>query len=187
VSESPVSHEPTLTTVFLDRDGVLNRRAPEGDYVKSPDELEVLDGVVDGVRLLNERGLLVLVVTNQRGIALGRMSASDLERVHAKLRARLAAGGARLDAIYHCPHAENSCDCRKPLPGLFVRAQRDHPEIDFARSAVVGDSRIDMMAAARIGARGVLLGTDEIPGVEHAASLFEAANLLVANVETSNR
>src|SRR2546430_1168781 len=71
-----------LTTVFLDRDGVLNR-ALEGDYVKSPDELELLDGAVEGVRLLNEHGMLVLVVTNQRGIALGRMSALDLERVHA--------------------------------------------------------------------------------------------------------
>jgi D-glycero-D-manno-heptose 1,7-bisphosphate phosphatase len=168
-----------LTTIFLDRDGVLNRRAREGDYIKSPDELEMLDGAVEGVRLLNERGLLVVVVTNQRGIALGRMSALDLERVHAELRSQLAGGGARLDGIYHCPHDKGSCDCRKPLTGLFVHAQRDHSGIDFARSAVIGDSVTDMQAAERIGARGILVGGEELAGFEQAPSLLEAARLLV--------
>src|SRR5205823_2078263 len=115
---------------------------------------------LEGVRLLNESGVLVFVVTNQRGIALGRMSSLDLERVHAELRSRLAAGGARLDDIYHCPHAKDSCDCRKPETGMFMRAQRDHPEIDFARSAVIGDSITDMTAAERIGARGILLSSE---------------------------
>jgi D-glycero-D-manno-heptose 1,7-bisphosphate phosphatase len=169
-----------LTTAFVDRDGVLNR-AIEGDYVKSPDELELLDGAVEGVRLLNEHGMLVLVVTNQRGIALGRMSALDLERVHAKLRSRLAAGGAWLDGIYHCPHEKDSCDCRKPRTGMFVRAQGDHPEIDFASSAVIGDSASDMAAAKRIGARGIFLGREELAGVERVPSLLEAARLLVGH------
>jgi len=168
-----------LTTVFLDRDGVLNRPAPEGDYIKSPDELEMLDGAVEAVRLLNEQGLLVLVVTNQRGIALGRMRPTDLERVHAALRSRLAAGGARLDGIYHCPHEKDSCECRKPLTGLFARAQRDHPEIAFARSAVIGDSATDMQAAERIGARSILISSEVLEGVENAASLLDAANLVV--------
>ena len=169
------------TTVFLDRDGVLNQPAPEGDYIKSPDELEILDGAIEAVRLLNERGMLVLVVTNQRGIALGRMSALDMERVHAELRSRLGAGGARLDGIYNCPHDKDSCDCRKPDTGLFVSAQRDHPEIDFARSAVIGDSISDMTAAKRIGARGIFLGDEELGGVERASSLLEAAMLLVGH------
>lgn len=174
-------------TVFLDRDGVLNRRAPTGDYIKTPDELELLPGAVEGVRLLNEHGILVVVVTNQRGIALGRLSTIDLERIHASLRNRLAGGGARLDGIYHCPHALGVCDCRKPAIGLFVQAQQDHSEIDFGRSAVIGDSLSDMTAAGRIGARGILVVDDGAPGppgdepvsFEQAASLFEAARRLV--------
>lgn len=170
-----------ISTAFLDRDGVLNRRAAEGDYIKSPDELEMLDGAVDGVRLLNEHGILVLVVTNQRGIALGRMSGLDLERVHDSLRARLAAGHARVDGIYCCPHEADSCECRKPRIGLFVQAQRDHPQIDFARSAVIGDSASDMVAAERIGARGISVSSVTPPGCEGATSLLDAARLLVGD------
>ncbi len=113
--------------------------------------------------MLNEHGILVVVVTNQRGIALGRLSTLDLERIHATLRNRLAAGGARLDGIYHCPHALGVCDCRKPAIGLFVQAQQDHAEIDFSRSAVIGDSLSDMAAAQRIGARGILVVDDGAP------------------------
>lgn len=174
-------------TVFLDRDGVLNRRAVEGDYIKAPNELHLLDGAVEGVRLLNEEGMLVVVVTNQRGIALGRLSTRDLEHIHAALRDRLAAGGARLDGIYHCPHEYGTCDCRKPDIGLFVQAQRDYPEIDFSRSAVIGDSPSDMTAAHRLGARGILVMGDDAPrrpsnepvSFEHATSLLEAARRLL--------
>jgi D-glycero-D-manno-heptose 1,7-bisphosphate phosphatase len=170
-------------TAFLDRDGVLNRPAPEGDYVKSADELEMLDGAVEGVRLLNESGILVLVVTNQRGIALGRMSSLDLQRVHAELRSKLEAGGARLDDIYHCPHPKDSCDCRKPGTGMFARARRDHPQIDFARSVVIGDSITDMTVAKRIGARGILLSDEAFEGAERADSLLGAVKALVGDQE----
>jgi D-glycero-D-manno-heptose 1,7-bisphosphate phosphatase len=178
------------STVFLDRDGVLNRRAAEGDYIKTPGELALLERAAEGVRLLNERGILVVVVTNQRGIALRRLSAGDLDQIHAALRARLAEGGAWLDGIYHCPHAIASCDCRKPGIGLFVQAKRDHPEIDFTRSAVIGDSPSDMAAARRIGARGILISggrdpqrsleSDQRPlTLDFAVSLLDAARLLV--------
>ena len=129
--------------------------------------------------------MLVVVVTNQRGIALGRLSTLDLARIHSALRQRLAAGGARLDGIYHCPHPLGSCDCRKPDVGLFVKARQDHPEIDFGGSAVVGDSLSDMTAAQRIGARGILVvdvptrSTAATASFERAGSLLEAARRLV--------
>lgn len=137
--------------------------------------------------MLNQHGILVVVVTNQRGIALGRLSTLDLERIHAALRNRLAAGGARLDGIYHCPHPLGVCECRKPAIGLFVQAEQDHSEIDFADSAVIGDSLSDMTAAERIGARGILVvgdggplpSSDEPVRFEHAASLLDAVQCLV--------
>lgn len=164
---------------------MLNRRAADGEYIKTPDELELLDGAAEGVRLLNDGGMLVVVVTNQRGVALGRLTTLDLAQIHSVLRQRLAARGARLDGIYHCPHPLGSCDCRKPGIGLFVRARQDHPEIDFNRSAVIGDSLSDMTAAQRIGARGILIvdvptgSTAGTANFELAGSLLDAARRLV--------
>ncbi|GAC1655244.1 MAG: hypothetical protein NVS4B3_19840 [Gemmatimonadaceae bacterium] len=179
--------ESALTTVFLDRDGVLNRKPPEGDYVKSPNELQLLRGAIEGVRLLNQHGLLVLVVTNQRGISLGRMSPADLDQTHAELNAQFAAGGASLDGIYCCPHALGACDCRKPRTGLFLQARRDHPEIDFACSALIGDSATDMVAAERIGARGILISSDPTIEVERATTLLFAARRLIAEIPKVER
>ena len=170
------------TTAFLDRDGTINRKAPEGDYVKGPDELELLPGAAAAVRALNDAGLLAVVVTNQRGIALGRMGEDDLAAVHERLAADLAsAAGARLDAIYHCPHDDAACDCRKPRTGMFRDARRDFPQIDFARSVVIGDSWRDVEAGRALGARTVLIGSDGDRGRADAlaASLREAVELVV--------
>ena len=105
---------PDIEFVFLDRDGVLNRQPPEGRFVTCPEELELLPGVEDAVVALNRSGRKVIVVTNQRGIALGLYSHDDLAQIHAQLRERLAARGAHLDGIYICPHDEGQCNCRKP-------------------------------------------------------------------------
>ena len=147
-----------VSAVFLDRDGTLNVKAPEGDYVKGPDELELLPGAAAAVAELNSARIPVLLVTNQRGIALGRMTASDVDRVHERLALRLGEAGGRLDGIYICPHDSGTCDCRKPLPGLFLQAAADHPEIDLSRAVMVGDSLSDVQAAAAAGVRGYLVG-----------------------------
>ncbi|MEA2428003.1 MAG: D-glycero-D-manno-heptose 1,7-bisphosphate phosphatase [Thermoleophilaceae bacterium] len=145
-----------LTTVFLDRDGTINVKAPEGDYVKSWEEFELLPGAVEAVRALRDAGLRVVIVTNQRGIALGRMTEDDLAEIHSRMLEQLGP----VDAVYHCPHDEGECDCRKPLPGMLVRAAEEVPGVDLARSVTIGDSESDMEAGRAAGTRTLLIGRD---------------------------
>ncbi len=175
-------------TVFLDRDGTINRKASEGEYVLSADQLVLLDGAAAAIARLRSAGARVVVVTNQRGVALGRMTLDDLASVHGELAARLAGAGAALDAIYACPHERGSCDCRKPAPGMFLRAVEDEPSIDLEGSAMVGDSITDVEAGARLGMTTVLLAdpsgreSPKGPAPDHvAATLAEAADWLLAN------
>ena len=158
------------STVFLDRDGTINVKPPEGDYVKSWDEFEFLPGAVAAVRALVDAGLLVVIVTNQRGIALGRMSEEDLAEIHRRMVAEIGRDDV---AIYHCPHDKDECDCRKPRTGMFRDARRDHPEIDFGRSVMIGDSESDLEAGRAIGARVVRIGVvpDAVPSLADAARL----------------
>lgn len=153
-----------LSAVFLDRDGVVNRKAPEGEYVTSWAEFEFLPGALDGLRLLARTGAPLVVVTNQRGIARGRMTEADLADIHRRMTAEVTAAGGRIDAVYFCPH-EGGCDCRKPGTALFERAARDLG-IDLSASAVVGDRASDMQAAATIGALRVLVRGHEEPQPE---------------------
>ena len=147
--------------VFLDRDGTINVKAPEGDYITEPERLTLLPGAAHAIRRLNDAGAPVIVVTNQRGIALGRMTEADLADVHARLRSTLLeTAGARLDAIFHCPHDADHCLCRKPLPGLIYHAQTWRPEIDLTQSIIIGDSRTDAAAGERAGLSTILLGKD---------------------------
>ena len=148
------------TTVFLDRDGTINRKAAGGAYVTSPADLELLPGAAAAIGSLTQAGLFVVVVTNQRGIALGLMTDTDLTAVHEQLRREVEAAGGRIDAIYYCPHDIGRCDCRKPDVGMFAIARREHSQIDFARSWVVGDTQGDIEAARRIGARSILIARD---------------------------
>jgi len=145
---------------FLDRDGVLNRRASPHDYVKSVGEFEWLAGAREGVRRLNDDGWLVLVVTNQRGIARGLMSAADVEAIHAHAQRGLTEIGAHVDAFYICPHGDDErCDCRKPEPGLILRAAREW-NVDLAASFLVGDDERDIETARRAGVRAVKMASN---------------------------
>jgi D-glycero-D-manno-heptose 1,7-bisphosphate phosphatase len=175
-SRSPGS----LSVVFLDRDGVINRKAPEGEYVTSWAEFAFAPGALEGLRVLADSGVPIAVVTNQRGIARGRMTEADLSDIHDRMRAKVAAAGGRIDAIYHCPHA-GGCECRKPGTGMFRQAARDL-DLELGAAAMVGDSPSDMEAAARIGALRVLVGRTDVAGVDHvAADLADAARWLVAD------
>ena len=138
--------------VFLDRDGVINVNAPEGEYIQNWSQFRFLPNIADWIRLFNALDLLVIVVTNQRGIALGRMSVEDLERIHARMADELQSRRARIDDIFYCPHGFDECDCRKPRPGLVYEA-RDKWNIELAQSLLIGDSDLDAELAARCGLR----------------------------------
>jgi D-glycero-D-manno-heptose 1,7-bisphosphate phosphatase len=146
---------------FLDRDGTINVKAPEGDYITAPEQVRLLPGAAQAIRQLNDLGALVVVVTNQRGISLGRMTAGDLYDVHERLSAMLATrAGARVDAFFFCPHDRGQCECRKPHPGMLRDAVDQFPEIDLAASVLIGDAPSDVAAAERCGVRSLQLGRD---------------------------
>lgn len=163
--------------VFMDRDGTISE---EVGYVNHLSRYRLLPRSLEAIRLINEAGLMAIVTTNQSGVARGYFSQDLVEAVHARLLSLAAGAGARLDAIYYCPHhpAEGSppwraaCDCRKPKPGMILRAAREHG-IDLERSCVVGDSVVDIEAGAAAGVRGVLVLTGYGRGlVEHQKERF---------------
>jgi len=166
-----------IRCVFLDRDGVLNRKPPEGEYIGRWSDFHLLPGVEDAVAALNRAGRCVVVVSNQRGIALGQTTAADVEALHARLREHLAAHGAHIDGFYYCPHDIGECDCRKPKTGMFRLAFRDFPEASVENSLVIGDSLSDIEAARNLGMPSIFIeGNPETrnPSAAQAASLADA-------------
>jgi len=142
--------------------------------VKSWEEFEFLPGAIEALRLLKGHGYRVIVVTNQRGVSLGKLREEDLKTIHQRMIAKLQQNDAAPDAIYYCPHNLNSCDCRKPAIGLFLMAQRDFPDIQFTESYMVGDSAGDMKAGERLACKNVLIGTDAA-----LVSLLELENIRI--------
>jgi D-glycero-D-manno-heptose 1,7-bisphosphate phosphatase len=156
---------------FLDRDGVINRKAPDGGYVTSWADFEFLPGVPGALRALREDGLRLIVVTNQRGIARGMVSRSTVDTIHDRMNTALAEAGATVDAVFVCPHDEGTCECRKPGTLLFARALDRFPDISLADSVVVGDTIRDLEAGQRLGCPTFLIGTGEAGALveRHAA------------------
>lgn len=149
--------------VFLDRDGTVIQ---ERGYLNHPDALELISGAADAVALLNRSGFKIIVVSNQSGVARGYFPEDLLQSLHQKMSALLAKRGARLDAIYYCPHHpcageppyRKDCDCRKPKTGMLERAAEEFP-IDVAQSYLVGDKMSDMQTAKNAGCKAVLVMT----------------------------
>jgi D-glycero-D-manno-heptose 1,7-bisphosphate phosphatase len=165
-----------IKTVFLDRDGVLNAKAPEGEYVWRWEDFHLLDGVSEAIARLNRAGLRVIVVTNQRGVALGLYTVTNVEALHTHLEQFLSGQGAHIDAFYICPHDRGECNCRKPLPGLFEQAAAHYREISAAKSVMVGDSLVDIEFGRGLGMKTILVaGVEETraPGTEKAAELAD--------------
>ncbi|HXE08214.1 MAG TPA: HAD family hydrolase [Acidobacteriaceae bacterium] len=149
-----------LRTIFLDRDGVLNRKPPEGEYVTGWSRFHLLAGVPEAIARLNRAGLRVIVVSNQRGIALGLYTADDVNAIHAELQRTLAASGAHIDAFYFCPHDKAECDCRKPAPGLYHQALAQFPDIAPESSLMIGDSWSDIEFGHCLGMATIFLEGD---------------------------
>lgn len=163
-----------LRTVFLDRDGVLNEKMPEGQYVRSWDDFHLLPGVPEAIARLNGAGVRVVIVSNQRGIALKLYTAGDVLAIHSRLQDLLASHGAHIDAFYFCPHEKGECNCRKPLPGMFEQAAREFPEVSATKSAMIGDSLCDMEFGARLKMKTILIDCNserQEPGIEEARAL----------------
>jgi D-glycero-D-manno-heptose 1,7-bisphosphate phosphatase len=151
---------------------------PEGQYVNSLHHFALLPGVPQAIAQLNRAGLRVLVVTNQRGIALGLYTAADVEHIHAHLQAELLGHNARIDGFYFCPHDKRECNCRKPLPGLFELAQKDFPDIQPAGSLIIGDSLSDIEFGKNLGMYALFIEGDpehRKPGAEKALGLADFA------------
>lgn len=149
--------------VFLDRDGTINE---EVGYLSRLDELKLIPGTSEAIRLINEAGMKVVVITNQSGVARGYFTEEFVETVHGRINEILQQKGARIDRFYFCPHHpvygngpyKKACSCRKPESGLFLRASKEM-DIDLSRSYVIGDMLKDIDAGKRVGARGILVRT----------------------------
>lgn len=188
-------HEEKRRAVFLDRDGTINI---EKDYLVLPQDFEFHSGVATAIKHLRDAGFLVIVVTNQSGVARGMFEEEDVARLHDYVQAELAKYDTRIDAFYHCPHHpthgidqyRRQCDCRKGAPGMLIQAAADF-NLELARSYMVGDKISDIEAGNRAGCLSILVKTGygahemsklppEIPVVE---DLPAAADLILLREE----
>jgi D-glycero-D-manno-heptose 1,7-bisphosphate phosphatase len=181
--------------VFLDRDGTM---VHDVGYLSRREDLRWYPFTIDAIRLLNRAGFLVFGVTNQGGIALGFATETFVNQTHEEMSAYAAAGGARIDGWFFCPHhplarearLKIDCDCRKPRPGMIREAEKRF-EIDLPHSFVVGDKLADVGLAASVGARGILVRTGygaaelvrhggDIPGAAYVAEeLMDATSWIL--------
>lgn len=189
--------------VFLDRDGTINE---EMGYINHLDRFVLLPRAAEAIRLLNDLGLKVIVVTNQAGVAKGYFDEDLLAQVHHKMERLLAESGAHVDGIYYCPHHpeavreeyRRNCECRKPNTGLIERAVREHG-IDPRRSYMVGDKIEDVEFGKRVGAKGIMVLTGYDRGQwEHkhhawsiqpdylAEDLYQAARWIAQDLKAPN-
>ncbi|MBB6454761.1 D-glycero-D-manno-heptose 1,7-bisphosphate phosphatase [Salirhabdus euzebyi] len=166
--------------MFLDRDGVVNEVLSERvKFVNKPTDFYLLDGVAEAIKLFNEEGFKVFIVTNQGGIGLGYMKESALQDVHKKMEEDLAKIGAYVDEVVYCPHKPHAnCACRKPKPKMLFDLAAKY-DIDLAQSYMVGDREPDIIAGREAGTRTILIGEREKDEVE--ADMYFPDLLSVAN------
>lgn len=176
--------------VFVDRDDTL---MVDVAYARSPDQVRLLPGAAEGVRLLSEGGFRIVIVTNQSGLGRGYLTEKNVEAVNARLREELRSRGADFHGIYYCPHRpEDSCSCRKPRPGLILRAAIEM-ELDLPSSFTIGDREWDVEAGKAAGTRTVLIAkdgrqTNGDDGADYVAGdLLEAAHFILAAASKDRR
>jgi D-glycero-D-manno-heptose 1,7-bisphosphate phosphatase len=182
----------TNKAVFLDRDGTLN---VDKGYAHRIEDWEWLPGAVDAIAALKKAGFLVIVITNQAGIARGYYSGADVTRLHAWMNEELEKYGTRIDGFYYCPHHPEhggECECRKPRPGMLFQARQDF-DIDFSRSWLIGDKASDIQASVAAGVKSILVLTGY--GKDHRALLSgetvcaedmaAASNLVISHCKTA--
>jgi histidinol-phosphate phosphatase family protein len=185
-----------MPSVFLDRDGVINRNRPSGDYVKSWEEFQFLPGSRRAITRLTQAGFRLLVITNQACVGKGIVSSDIVQQIHELMMLEIARSGGRIEAVLCCPHLpDDGCHCRKPSPGLLKRAQEEY-KVDLGQAILVGDSVKDVQTAAavKMPAIMVLSGLGRISDLEgvpvscrlglnlaHAAQLILNDRILSSN------
>jgi D-glycero-D-manno-heptose 1,7-bisphosphate phosphatase len=146
-----------MKLIILDRDGVINFDSDQ--FIKSPDEWKPIPGSLEAIARLSREGWRVVVATNQSGLARGLFEMATLNAIHAKMHKAVGQAGGRIEAVFYCPHsAEMECSCRKPRPGLFEEIATRYGR-DLQDVPAVGDSLRDLLAAASVGARPLLVKT----------------------------
>jgi len=175
-----------LPAIFLDRDGVINEKLPEGKYVTKWEEFTFLPGVFEALHRLKNGGFLIIVVTNQRAVAKGLISMKELEKIHRLMVQEIQRNGGDIDGIYVCPHDDSDdCFCRKPKPGLILQAIEDFEKrnilIDVNKSYLIGDSIRDILAGKKVGLSTIKLGSDYCSADYHFDSLLEAVEYILSN------
>jgi D-glycero-D-manno-heptose 1,7-bisphosphate phosphatase len=174
ITEQFLARRPAI---ILDRDGVLNEKAPRAQYVRTWAEFKWLPGVKESLRRLNEAGFRVIIVSNQAGVARGAMTENDLHDIHHHMVKEIEASGGRVEAIYYCPHDwDAGCACRKPKPGMLFQAQHDF-NLDLSRTVFIGDDERDGQAADAAGCLSAL--------VSDKRTLAEIVGEVIANSKTS--
>jgi len=157
----PLISHPQSWTLFLDRDGVINKKLPD-NYVKSWEEFEFLPHVKESLALMRTFFGRVIIISNQQGIGKGIMDEADLNDIHRKMCDEIALYGGFIDRIYFCPDlAERNSQNRKPAKGMALQAKKDFPDIEFHHAVMVGDALSDMEFAAKLGMVAVYIGDDK--------------------------
>jgi histidinol-phosphate phosphatase family protein len=141
-------------TLFLDRDGIINRLR-SNDYVKTWAEFEFLPDVFEALARWAKQFKYIIIVTNQRGVGKGLMTEKDLQEIHRKMISEIEKHEGRIDKIYHCTALDDADTNRKPNIGMALQAKRDFPDIDFGKSVMIGDSESDMQFAENAGMKGI--------------------------------
>jgi D-glycero-D-manno-heptose 1,7-bisphosphate phosphatase len=166
---------PLGRAAFVDRDGTIIQPAAPGKYTIDPEEVVLLEGAAEAIQVLNRAGILVIVATNQRCVALGQASLSEVGAVNERMLNLIHQRGGMVDAIYTCPHGIEECDCRKPRPGLLTAAARIH-NVRMRSSVMIGDSETDVTAGAAAGLYTIRLSpeNESTAADELASSLTDA-------------
>ena len=160
--------DPKRKVLFLDRDGVINKKPPKAEYVKTWEEFEFLPGASDALYALTAKGYELYIISNQAGIARDAMTSDGLEDIHHRMRAELEKLGVTIAGIYVCPHGwDEGCECRKPKPGMLFQTAREH-DIDLTRAVFIGDDERDGEAAAAAGCSYIMVSTRH--PLSHAAA-----------------
>lgn len=157
--------------VLLDRDGVINKKPPEADYVKNWKEFEFLPKAIEAIKLLTESGYKIFIISNQAGIGRKIMTEGDLKKIHQKMVQAIKRGGGSIEDIYYCPHNWNdNCDCRKPKPGMLYQASREYL-FDITKAIFIGDDIRDKYAGIAAGCKTILIKKNQ--------SLYQVVNLML--------